>query len=372
MKSSQRWCVEVEPLSEARWSRVERELFAKIEGEALAAGGPVSSRAGAGNISPSRTGRSVARAWWAAAALVSAALVVVVFAHRTMRREAAAGEPSARWGDRFTLATTDSTSQFTVGESALTVAPRSLVMVSGDDDQGIDVVLDRGRVTCEVAPRKGRPPFRLEAGEVRVRVTGTKFTVARDETTTTVDVERGSVEVTSRGVVSQLQEGGHWPSGVAQAASVPAPAALQSAETSAAAMESPAPSRLHSRRRGHKPHPALTATTPPAPAEPAPREATPSELPAPAAGSGGASESQRAFEAAAKLERSNPEAAAVAYRELANGATAWAPNALFALGRLEVDRGHRAEAIRLFDAYLGRYPHGINADDARELLRHMR
>jgi hypothetical protein len=76
--------------------------------------------------------------------------------------------------------------------------------------------------------------------------------------------------------------------------------------------------------------------------------------------------SQQAFEAAARIERTNP---AAAYGEPADGATAWAPNALFALARLEADRGHRAEATRLFNGYLVRYLRGINADDARELLR---
>jgi hypothetical protein len=241
-------------------------------------------------------------------------------------------------------------------------------MVSGDDEQGIDVVLDRGQVTCEVAPRRGRPPFRLEAGEVHVRVMGTKFTVTRDAAGTTVDVEHGSVEVTSLGVVTSVTQGGHWPAGTTSKSQDSA--APSAPEVSADATEEPAPpqSRPHFRRKAHR---RVHASEIAAPEEAESAEpATSASAPAPSASVPSAS--QQAFEAAAKIERTNPDAAAVAYGELANGSTAWAPNALFALARLEADRGHRAEAVRLFDAYLARYPHGINADDARELLRHIR
>ena len=43
----------------------------------------------------------------------------------------------------------------------------------------------------------------------------------------------------------------------------------------------------------------------------------------------------------------------------------------FALGRLEADRGRQGEATRWLEQYLARYPRGINADDARALLRRM-
>jgi TolA-binding protein len=55
------------------------------------------------------------------------------------------------------------------------------------------------------------------------------------------------------------------------------------------------------------------------------------------------------------------------YRELAAGSGPWAMNALFAEGRFEVERGHRAEAKRLLDEYLARFPSGPNAQDARVL-----
>jgi hypothetical protein len=44
---------------------------------------------------------------------------------------------------------------------------------------------------------------------------------------------------------------------------------------------------------------------------------------------------------------------------------------MFALGRLEAERGQKQEATELLRDYLARYPHGINADDARTLLQRL-
>ena len=61
------------------------------------------------------------------------------------------------------------------------------------------VVLERGRVECEVPPRNDRPPFSVEAGDVTVRVVGTHFSVARSGSKDVeVDVQRGVVQVTAR------------------------------------------------------------------------------------------------------------------------------------------------------------------------------
>jgi TolA-binding protein len=56
------------------------------------------------------------------------------------------------------------------------------------------------------------------------------------------------------------------------------------------------------------------------------------------------------------------------YKKLAAGSGPWAQNALYAAGRLQADRGRRAEAARLLEEYIGRYPNGANARDARDLL----
>jgi hypothetical protein len=339
--------VEVEPLSDARWARMERELFAKLD-EAQ----ETDTRA--------RDPRRFRALTWAAVAVtVASAMLAIVLSGRAMHPD-----------DRVSLATTDSASEFTVGESSLTVAPRSLVAVRGDDDHGIDVVLDRGTVTCEVAPRRGRPPFRLSAGEVRIRVMGTKFTVTRGEEETSVDVEHGVVEIASRGVVTVVRDGGHWPDAVAPSGTPSSDVASSSSYGAGVPM---APLQARSQARAaHSRRPAAVdtsaASSEPTANEPVAMEPATTSPPATAV----VPAAQQAFEAASRSERTNPVQAAAIYRQLAAGGTAWAPNALFALARLEVDRGQRAEAARLLSAYLVRYPRGINADDARELLRRMR
>ena len=90
-------------------------------------------------------------------------------------------------------------SRIEFGESTIDVGPTSAVRLGGDDSHGIVVTLDRGRVECDVAPRRGRPPFVVLAGGVEVRVIGTHFGVTRSADAVGVDVQRGQVEVTSDG-----------------------------------------------------------------------------------------------------------------------------------------------------------------------------
>ncbi len=349
--SDPRLPVEVDAWNDSRWSRVEREMFARLDS------GP-----GAEKV---RRRRPLA---FMLAGSGLAAAVALVF----LLRPAGMLHP-----DRLRVATTDGTSEVTVGESALTVAPRSLVLVSGDDEHGIDVVLDRGSVTCEVAPRKGRPPFVVDAGGVRVRVVGTKFTVARDDRATTVVVDHGVVEVSASGTVTVMHDGERWPEPPATEPTHPdRDPAAGSMETGAAPSAVPAPSSASS-MAAPRPRAAVAQASPsmrpaledvratPAagPSAVPPVSVSPSVPPQPA---------QDEFETAARIERTRPDDAAVIYRRLAANGTAWAPSALFALARLEADRGHRDAAARLLDDYLARYPRGINADDARALLQRMR
>jgi len=85
-----------------------------------------------------------------------------------------------------------------------------------------------------------------------------------------------------------------------------------------------------------------------------------------------AKDAQRLYEAAAQTETSDPDGAMASYRKLASGGGPWAPTALFAAGRLAADRGRTAEAKRLLEDYLTRYPRGANVDDARRILARLR
>lgn len=313
--------IEIEPLSEARWARVERAVL-----EAAVAG-PVEPRVAAPDPAPR---------WRLSAGLLVLAGALAAIAGGLAWR---ALQPDSRGGaTRVETAANGSRVEF--GESTIDVGPASAVRLAGDDSHGVVVTLDSGRVECDVTPRRGRPPFLVEAGSVEVRVVGTHFVVARTGDSIAVDVERGQVEVTSNGARSLVSAGAHWP-----ASPEPTP------EPSPAAAPADAPARESSPGRSA---PVETRATP-----------------APTRAAAGLSPREQ-YEAASKLEAQQPAAALALYRELVRQGGAWGENALFAAGRLEADRGDHDDARRLLGEYLARYPAGPNANDARQLLDRLR
>lgn len=310
--------IELEPLSEARWARVERAVLdAGALGERLA---------------PDVTPR-----WRLAAGLLVLAGALAAIAGGLAWR---ALQPETRGGaTRVETAANGSRVEF--GESTIDVGPTSAVRLAGDDSHGVIVTLDTGRVECDVTPRRGRPPFLVEAGSVEVRVIGTHFVVARTNDSIVVDVQRGQVEVTSNGQRSLVSAGSHWPASSDVAAEAPPPLGAPAAPARDTSAGHGVPAETHA-------------------AAPAPIRAVPSLSP------------REQYEAASKLEKQQPAAAIAQYRELAHQGGAWGENALFAAGRLEADRGDQDEARRLLREYLGRYPAGPNANDARQLLDRLR
>jgi hypothetical protein len=325
--------LELEPLSEARWARVERAVLdasiTAAHAERAVAQRPVAERP---------------RWRLAAGFLVLAGALAAIgggVAWRVL-------QPDARGGaTRVQTAANGSRVEF--GESTIDVGPTSEVRLSGDDSHGVVVTLDRGRVECDVTPRRGRPPFVVEAGSVEVRVVGTHFVVARTGDAIGVDVQRGQVEVTSNGQRSLVSAGARWPSSapVAPDASIVAATALATGAGYAAPVET----------RALPPPPPRTAASL---SRRDPSEAASSLSP------------RDQYEAASKLEAQQPAAAIAQYRELAHQGGAWGENALFAAGRLEADRGDQDEARRLLVEYLTRYPSGPNANDARRLVDRLR
>jgi FecR-like protein len=313
--------IEIEPLTDSRWTRVERAVL-----DAGVAGSIEEHRA-----TPDATPR-----WRLSAGLLVLAGALAAIggglAWRALQPEARAG------ATRVETATNGSRVEF--GESTIDVGPTSAVRLAGDDSHGVVVTLDNGRVECDVTPRRGRPPFLVEAGSVEVRVVGTHFVVARAADAITVDVQRGQVEVTSNGQRSLVSAGSHWPSLAESAPQLP-PAAP------AASAPAPPTNVVHA-------GPAETRSG----ATPATRAASLSP--------------RDQYEAASRLEAQQPAAAIALYRELARQGGAWGENALFAEGRLEADRGDQNDARRLLGEYLARYPTGPNANDARQLLERLR
>jgi hypothetical protein len=79
------------------------------------------------------------------------------------------------------------------------------------------------------------------------------------------------------------------------------------------------------------------------------------------------SDRERLFERAASLESADAPLALALYLSLASGDDDWAANALYAAGRLEVDRGLRDAGAEHLTEYLARFPRGENVLDVRGL-----
>ncbi len=329
--------IEVEPLSERRWERIERSLMERLEQQV-----PAAPRVLAAPAPPSRV-----RLLMAAAAVMGLLALVSVAYLRVP-------EPVAQHPSR--IITGENPSHLALPGLALDVNPQSAVVVGTETPQGMLVVLDRGSIVCDVEPRSKEAPLIVQAGEARVRVIGTRFSVTRVGESSRVAVEEGVVEVTSRGHSVRVRAGEQWP------ATEPAELGPEPSEKSAA--EPTAPSET-AEVETDKPEPAIRtprqSKTPKTVAEPEPEPATLEEP-----------SSQELFEQATALERSDPSRASSIYRRLESRGDSWSSNALYARGRLAASRGSQQEARRLLETYLKRFPKGSNAQDARVLLRRLR
>ncbi len=110
----------------------------------------------------------------------------------------------------------DSLTMGLIDGSSLKLDHASRVEVAKSGPGGVRLKLKRGRIDCDVKPRKGSP-FVVVADGVEVRVVGTRFSVAtqRDAESHRVEVhvQRGVVEVRARGSsaeVVRLPAGRSW------------------------------------------------------------------------------------------------------------------------------------------------------------------
>jgi hypothetical protein len=308
----------IEELSELSWKRIENGVMSSIDtlDLGMADADAMGSRPLASN-----------RRWLAAGALAACAAAAVIFF--AVRDDTS---PSPHKDQRSRIATLDSPSEVVVGDASIDVAPHTALWIE-QHDEAVDVILEEGSVHLNVAPRKQRKPVSVHSGSVRVEVIGTEFGVSREGDDTQVVVYRGVVSVISDGERAKVAAGESW-----------------SSEPELAFDEDIIHTRKkhHSRRRKVSTRQRQTA--------PAPSDDEP--------GIG----DRELYEQAAGLEASSPEAAIAIYRQLSASRGPWASNALFAHARLEHERGHRDDARKLLQRYLGRYPRGANAADARDLL----
>jgi hypothetical protein len=178
----------IPPLGDSALARIERGVFSALDERA---------------IRPERAGESRRRLFAFAVAGVAAACAVL--GAREWRRGDA---PLARATTTATaITTTTSGSHIAISGAALDIAPESAVSFSGGRDGAVVVVLERGAVTCEVAPRSKRAPFVVEAGATRVTVIGTRFSVHRVGGHATVSVDHGLVEVADTNMTELVHAG---------------------------------------------------------------------------------------------------------------------------------------------------------------------
>jgi hypothetical protein len=294
------------PTSDARRDRIERDVITRVAAMQSA------DRADA--VVPAPSSR-----WWLGAgiAVAAAAIVAIVVLSSRDAVETVATAPSR------VVTPAGGASRFTVGDAVIDAGSDTSVEVASSPDAGVTLSLARGSVDCDVAPRAGRPPFRVIAGDVVVEVVGTRFTVARSPAVR-IDVARGTVHVSHDGRTEAVTAGESWPT---ITAAVPV-------EVPSVPIDAPPPD------------PAITIEPPPT------HVATPP-----------ARTSRQAWEAAHKLAATDRAAAARAYRAIANGSDSYAALALFDLAELhgaaEIDA-----AAHEFAEYLRRFPSGANAEDA--------
>jgi len=306
----------VEPMSDLSWARVERGLWARLDGTATT------------QIEPARSRRWL---WIALPSVAVAGTIAATFALLVDKPQAPLpSAPVTVVEDNPTrIVSGSSPSTITVGDAHVTLDARSAVVMPRPSDSTSTAVLERGAAWFAIAPRPGRQ-FVVVAGDAVVRVLGTKFRVARSEEKVTVEVERGLVDVTFQGTTVKLPTGKTWSSD-----------APQTVGAKVEVVDAPARSVL-------EPKPTKHTTKPPAPVPALDDERT-------------------KYERYLALEARDPSAALAGYLEISRGTSRWAEISLYAAARLAADRGE-ARAKTLLDMYLRRFPRGANADDARQLL----
>jgi hypothetical protein len=300
------------PASDTRRDRVERAVFAQLANmravERADAAVPVSG-------APSNR-----RAWLFAGlgAAVAATIALVVISNKP---EPVAALPIVEDLTPSRVVTpAGGESQFTVGDAVIIASSDTTVDVKHAEDGGITLVVARGSVDCDVAPRKNRPPFHFIAGDVFVEVVGTRFTVTKTPSPR-VDVVRGKVRVRAPGGTWLLSAGESW---------VP-PVSGSAVETVAETVPV-------------LPVAKKDLAVPLAP----PEKLAPSQ--------------HDVYQSAQRLESTDPDKAAKAYRIVASSKDSWAAPALYGLAELDA-KTDASKALADCEEYLKRFSDSAQVED---------
>ncbi|HEX7700281.1 MAG TPA: FecR domain-containing protein [Kofleriaceae bacterium] len=289
------------PAADSSRHRVEPRMFDRLDA--------IRAAERAKDVAPDRS----ARRWpWiaVAAAITAAAAITIILA--THGREST--RPSA---PSLVVTPAGGSSRFTIDDAVIDAGSDTSVAVQSGDHGAVTLVLARGTIDCEVAPRNGRP-FHVIAGDVDVEVVGTRFAVTRG-TSVRVDVTHGRVRVRAPNGDWMVGAGERWPVAAA---------------------------------------PTQTATVDPTPApvvtEPETHEAPKRDAPT----------AHDLFLAAQAREARDWAGAAKAYRATASGDDRWAALALYSLAELDASHDRATPALAALDEYRQRFPRGASAEDA--------
>jgi hypothetical protein len=356
--------VQVEPLDDDRWGRIERGVVASLRARR-----PEDARA---------------RGLWRWAAAMGAAAACAAAAGVIAWRLARPGAAGARAGaDTVAIATEAHGTRIELGDAVVEASPDTAFTVARPGG-GVELSLARGRVELDVPHRPDRAPLVVHAGDVDVIDVGTIFSVARGDAVT-VDVREGEVQVVRGGRVARVAAGQHWSEPlVARASVVPAPApggagaggSAGGGAGAGAVIAGGAPSRAHDAviplggpddllRRQH------TATAPEGAGAPSRRHGPGAShvasggASAPGAVAGGGSNVIMDVRAAIRAEPVAPavdvagDDAFAAYQDMMlNGAGGTPSQGLYGMARVRFAAGRLDEAMQWLDAYLRRFTHG--------------
>jgi hypothetical protein len=322
----------IEPLPERSWDRIKEGVFAELD----------SIEAGESVVPPRRRRRRWPPVAVAVVAASAAAAATLLFVMPDGSDRALLDRTSL---DSTRVVTAETATETSIGDISVHAEPHTALVVVKNDVGGLVVVLEQGAAVFGVPPRHGRPTFLVQGGSVRVEVIGTRFRVERVGASAHVETYEGTVRVLADGRTTLVEAGDRWPANaMAGRPGLREPAVSEPADSQVSSSEAnPEPHDLAHEERANRRD----------------REGTSHDL-------------RREFERAASLEATDPAEAVRIYQHLASGGGSWGANALFATGRLQLERGDIATAERRLRHYLDRYPHGANAADARALLDRIR
>ena len=290
------------PAADSSRHRVEPRMFDRLDA--------IRAAERAKDVAPDRSARRWP--WIAIAAGITAAAAITIILATHGKDSTRPSAPS------LVVTPAGGSSRFTIDDAVIDAGSDTSVAVQSGDHGAVTLVLARGTIDCEVAPRNGRP-FHVIAGDVDVEVVGTRFSVTRGASVR-VDVTHGRVRVRSPNGESMVGAGERWP--------VVTP-------TQTAAVDPPAP--VVTEPETHETHETPKRDAP-----------TPHEQ----------------FLAAQAREARDWAGAAKAYRAIASGDDRWAALALYSLAELDAAHDRAAQALAALDEYHQRFPRGASAEDA--------